>query len=199
MKQGKWIYDPNGLKDGLGCWKCGKCGSNNYNIAPIQGIDPLICIGSTFCPSCGERMDGKATGDNAPQPINEMGGVTMEKLETVQTQGKLNEVYRVGEEGPGGAYHTYAIVKIDPEEGENPIIATVKFQKGPRSEKTSRHGILDHELVEIVRDRLKAFQKGEYATEENRIALFLLEEALKWMNKRVENRIKRGVFGTKKK
>ena len=123
----------------------------------------------------------------------------MEKLDTVQQQGKLNEVYRVGEEGPGGAYHTYAIVKIDHEENENPIIATIKFQKGARSEETSRHGVLDHELVEIVRDRLKAFQKGEYATEENRIALFLLEEALKWMNKRVENRIKRGVLGTMKK
>ena len=199
MRQGTWIYDPHGLKEGLGCWKCDKCDGNNYNIAPIPAIDPRICTGSTYCPTCGRRMDGTgATDESAPQ-ILEMGGVTMEKLETVQKQGKLNEVYRVGEEGPGGAYHTYAIVKIDAEENENPIIATIKFQKGPRSEETSRHGILDHELVEIVRDRLKSFQKGEYATEENRIALFFLEEALKWMNKRVEDRIKRGVLGSMKK
>lgn len=123
----------------------------------------------------------------------------MEKIETVQKHGLLNEVYRVGEEGPGGAYHTYAIVKLDPKEGENPIIATIKFQKGPRHEETSRHGILDHELIEIVVDRLKAFQKGNLASPQTKVALFLLEEALKWMNARVEDRLRRGVLGYMKK
>lgn len=199
MRHAKWEYDPHGLKEGMGCWKCGKCKGNNYNIAPIPAIDPLICTGSTFCPTCGRRMDGVGATEESAPPKLEMGGVTMEKLNTVQQLGKLNEVYRVGEEGPGGAYHTYAIVKVDAEKNENPIIATIKFQKGARSEETSRQGILDHELVEIVRDRLKSFQKGEFATEENRVALFLLEEALKWMNKRIENRIKRGVLGKHKK
>lgn len=169
----------------------------NNNIGGYGKIDPLSFIGSRYCPHCGKKMNEKEK--KATPPKIEIGGVTMEKVEMVQKHGLLNEVYRVGEEGPGGAYDTYAIVKIDPEEGENPIIATVKFQKGPRSEKTSRHGILDHELIEIVLDRLKAFQKGKFATPENKIAIFLLAEALKWMNRRVEDRLKRGVLGKYKK
>lgn len=135
----------------------------------------------------------------AAREDHETGGDTMKKLETIQKAGKLNEVYRVGEPGPGGAYHTYAIAKIEKEPGENPIIATVKFQKGPRSAKTSRHGVLDHELIEIVRDRLKHFQMGEFAAEENEQAIYHLEQALDWMNKRVEDRIARGVLGKEEK
>lgn len=193
----KWIFDPNGRGFQKGGWRCSECNTMNSNIGGHGQIDPLSFRGSTYCPHCGKRMDGKEATEAPPQL--EMGGVKMEKIETVQKHGLLNEVYRVGEEGPGGAYHTYAIVKLDPKEGENPIIATIKFQKGPRHEETSRHGILDHELIEIVVDRLKAFQKGKLASPQTKVALFLLEEALKWMNARVEDRLRRGVLGYFKK
>ena len=60
-------------------------------------------------------------------------------------------------------------------------------------------GVLDVDLLEIVRDRLKCFQSGEFATRENACALTHIEEALMWMNKRKEDRAERGVLGTYQK
>lgn len=54
-------------------------------------------------------------------------------------------------------------------------------------------------MLEIVRDRLRCFQQGEFSTRENAIALTHIEEALLWMNKRVEDRIERNVLGTNNK
>lgn len=118
----------------------------------------------------------------------------MEKLITIQKRENLNTVYRAGEAGPGGGYHDYTIVRNDTQE----ILLTVPIQKGPRKEPKSRHGVLDTDLLEIVRDRLKFFQDGPYATKENEIALQHIEHALLWMNKRTEDRIERGVLGTMK-
>jgi len=113
-----------------------------------------------------------------------------QELSTIQKREKLNVVYRMGDIGPGGAYHEYYI---------DPMICNIKFQKGPRKELDSQHGVIDTDLLEIVRDRLQSFQKGDYATRENEIALTHIEEALLWMNKRVEDRIERNVLGTYEK
>lgn len=117
------------------------------------------------------------------------------KLITIQKREKLNEVHRIGLKGPGGAYHDYAIVSADTQE----ILAGVEFQKGPRKDPEARHGALDTDLLEIVRDRLKCFQKNGYACRENEKALEHIEEALMWMNRRVEDRIERNVLGTMEK
>lgn len=119
-------------------------------------------------------------------------------LHTIQKRDKLNVVARVGEAGPGGAYHDYEIRKlIDEKMGEaGDVFATISFQKGPRKVEDSRHGVIDEDLLEIVRDRLTAFQQGEFATRENKMALMHIEEALMWMNKRKEDRAERGVLGT---
>ena len=124
----------------------------------------------------------------------------MKKLNTIQKRGNLNEVYRLGEEGPGGAYHDYGI-NIGPEapDSDEDTMVLIEFQKGPRKEPESRHGVLDSDLLEIVRDRLKCFQNGPYATRENAFALTHIEEALLWMNKRTEDRIERNVLGTYEK
>lgn len=124
----------------------------------------------------------------------------MEKLSTIQKQNNLNAVYRVGDQGPGGGYHDYDIypAECDPETMELPI-ACIEFQKGPRNDPDARHGVLDSDLFEIVRDRLKSFQNGPMATRENDIALQHVEEALLWMNKRAEDRAERNVLGTMKK
>lgn len=119
----------------------------------------------------------------------------MEKLITIQKREKLNEVHRIGEKGPGGAYHDYAIVNAETQE----ILAAIEFQKEPRKDPDARHGALDSDLLEIVRDRLKAFQSGGYACKENQHALNHIEEALMWMNMRVEDRIERNVLGTMQK
>ena len=121
----------------------------------------------------------------------------MEKLSTIQKRNKLNEVYREGEPGPGGAYHEYSVaLQFEDATG---IVSHIRFQKGPRNEVGSIHGVLDTDLLEIVRDRLKAFQSGEFACRENACALTHIEEALMWMNKRVEDRAERGVLGTSSK
>lgn len=119
----------------------------------------------------------------------------MEKLSTIQKREKLNDVYAVDEKGNGGANHVYDI-KWDAH--NNGYISTqrIVFQNGARKLPDSIHGVLDTDLLEIVRHRLQSFQQGEFATRENAIALTHIEEALLWMNKRVEDRIERNVLGT---
>jgi hypothetical protein len=122
----------------------------------------------------------------------------MNKLTTIQKREKLNDVYAADEKGNGGANHIYDITW---DKDNNGYISTqrIMFQNGPRKEKSSEHGVLDTDLLEIVRHRLQSFQQGEFATRENAIALTHIEEALLWMNKRVEDRIEKGVLGTTNK
>ena len=100
--------------------------------------------------------------------------------------------------GNGGANHEYHI-KWD--KYNNGYISTqsIIFQNGARKETNSVHGVLDTDLLEIVRDRLKSFQEGPFSSRENAIALTHIEEALMWMNRRVEDRIERNVLGTNEK
>ena len=126
----------------------------------------------------------------------------MSKLNTIQKRENLNSVYRIGETGPGGAYHNYRICAAHQPDGDNDenFATEIAFQKGPRKEPKSQHGIIDTDLLEIVRDRLKCFQRGcLYSTKENALALTHIEEALLWLNKRVEDRLERNVLGTYKK
>ena len=122
----------------------------------------------------------------------------MQKLSTIQKRNKLNEVFRLGEEGPGGAYHDYGIelVGTTPDDGGDTVMVVLEFQRGPRFSAEARPGILDTDLLEIVRDRLQSFQAGPYRTRENACALTHIEEALLWMNKRTEDRAERAVLGT---
>ena len=124
----------------------------------------------------------------------------MEKLSTIQKRNNLNAIYRLGEAGPGGAHHDYDIypADCDPETTEL-ALALIEFQNGPRKDPDARHGILDCDLLEIVRDRLIAFQNGPMPSRETHMALIHVEEALMWMNKRVEDRAERNVLGTMKK
>lgn len=115
------------------------------------------------------------------------------KLSTIQKNNNLNEVWREGEPGPGGAYHHYAVLHFP---SETDTRTDIIFQKGPRNSEASTNGVLDVDLLEIVRDRLKCFQAGEFACRENACALTHIEEALMWMNKRVEDRAERNVLGT---
>ena len=138
----------------------------------------------------------------------------MRKLLTIQKREKLNNVFAVDEPGVGNANHVYAIpdakfvdeVFLD-EDGlvstnscdSHLLHAGIYFQHGARKEFESKMGVLDTDLLEIVRDRLKGFQSGEFATEYNAQALLHVEEALMWLNRRVEDRIERNVLGTEQK
>lgn len=114
------------------------------------------------------------------------------KLSTIQKREKLNDVFAADQPGPGNACHKYDIVKHD--SGE--VLTTIQFQCGPRLDESSVHGVIDTDLLEIVRDRLKGFQSGDFSSRENACALTHIEEALMWMNRRVEDRIERQVLGT---
>ena len=117
------------------------------------------------------------------------------QLETIQTKENLNSIFVTDEIGPGGANHQYKIGRND----TNDELITINFQKGPRKDETSIHGVLDGDLLEIVRDRMKAFQNGPFSSEYNAEVLEHVEAALTALNKRVEDRIARNVLGKNEK
>lgn len=129
----------------------------------------------------------------------------MRELSTIQKREKLNEVFAVDGAGPGGANHLYMICKaggaVLTEERDSisahpeDVMCTIQMQCGPRKEADSLHGVIDSDLLEIVRDRLRAFQIGPYSSRENACALTHIEEALMWLNRRVEDRIERNALG----
>ena len=124
----------------------------------------------------------------------------MRELNTIQKREKLNQVFAADEKGNGGANHQYNIIGLPiSENGMGQFQEIIRFQNGARKLSDSVHGVLDTDLLEIVRDRLKGFQSGEFACRENACALTHIEEALMWMNRRVEDRIERSVIGTNQK
>lgn len=124
----------------------------------------------------------------------------MRELNTIQKREKLNTVYAIDKKGNGGANHRYKVISEPNEKNpEQHVDVVIQFQNGARKEWGSVLGVLDTDLLEIVRDRLKGFQSGEFATRENAIALTHIEEALMWLNRRVEDRIERNVLGTSNK
>jgi hypothetical protein len=116
----------------------------------------------------------------------------MKKLSVIQKNNNPHTIYRNGDQGPGGGYHDYTVMDAE----GSAVIALVRFQKGSRNDPKSQAGVLDADLLEIVRDRLTAFNKGEFATRENACAITHIEEALMWMAKRADDRAERGVLGT---
>ena len=125
------------------------------------------------------------------------------QLSTIQKRENLHKVFATDFPGPGGACHNYAIVPVvNDTDSERELwgqAAYIQLQCGPRKDPDATHGVLDCDLLEIARDRLKAFQAGPYASEYNAQALIHVEEALMWLNRRVEDRIERQVLGTMEK
>jgi len=119
------------------------------------------------------------------------------QLNTIQKRFKLNNVFAQGEVDPCGARSQYAIVRpCNDALNTGEMIAVIQFQHGPRDVAGSVNGVMDVDLLEMVRDRLSAFQDGKLACPDNAQALIHVEAALLYLNKRVEDRHDRGVFGT---
>lgn len=74
----------------------------------------------------------------------------------------------------------------------------IHFQNGPIKEH-GVNGITQEVLLAIVIDRLRSFQAGPFACQENANALLCCQEALSWLKSRTEARIRRGVEGTNTK
>jgi hypothetical protein len=114
---------------------------------------------------------------------------TYTKLDKIQKHEVLNDVH-VKEDS---CYEYLIAAKNSHEQLE------INFQKGPRNEEGSTFGCLDVDLLEIVRHRLQAFQTQAYKCRENAIALTHIEDALLWLDKRVQDRAHRQVLGTHNK
>lgn len=120
---------------------------------------------------------------------------TIKELECIQKRFNLNNPVCLDDAHPvNGGHHHYAIIRAD----NGGDLMEIKFQNGPRNVAGSTHGVLDVDLLEIVRHRLQSFQGGPFATRENAIALTHIEEALLWLNKRVEDRAAKNTLGTDK-
>ena len=111
--------------------------------------------------------------------------------------GELNEAIRVqvmDDPDLDGACHMYS-VEWENEKGS--YVNMLRFQKGPLKE-AGANGISVEALLAIVIDRLRGFQRGQFACRENALALTNTETALMWLQKRTRERISRGVEGTHK-
>ena len=117
----------------------------------------------------------------------------MDKLFRIQKRNNLNEVFVV--DAPHSISNGHHLYAIKPNSLESILIP---FQKGARGEEGSTQGVLDTDLLEIVRHRLDSFQRGQYATRENALALTAVETALMWLTKRAEDRYETGKLGTNK-
>lgn len=116
------------------------------------------------------------------------------------------------EPGAGGACHAYQIDGFDasgnpskPDRDEDreqgiagPRRLTVLFQNGPIN-LAGVNGVTHEAFLAILIDRLRSFQKGNYACVANQEALERLEVALHLLQGRTRERIARGVEGTHEK
>lgn len=103
----------------------------------------------------------------------------------------LNSVF-VNDEVKFNGHHDYEIRRND----TNEVLLKIHYQEGARKDPNSIPGILDLDLLYIVRDRIQTFQKGEFACRENELVLTKVEEAIMWSEARVKDRERRAVLGT---
>ena len=89
--------------------------------------------------------------------------------------------------------HRYRIINSNTLE----LLQEIKFQEGPIKE-SGQNGIFMEDLIAICICNLEHFQKSEFASRENAVAITHLETALMFLNKRKQGRIRRGVLGYNK-
>ena len=105
------------------------------------------------------------------------------------------DLFAVGDPGPGGANHIY---DVRPNRG-NATGLRIEFHTGPFSETTPPAGLSNEVLLAILIDRMSGFQSGEFACDENELALNNLIAAKDILHKRTRDRLARGVEGTHEK
>lgn len=114
----------------------------------------------------------------------------------------LLEITVTDEPGAGGANHRYEITGADVTNNPSAVAPTdndgklvILFQNGPINE-AGVNGVTQEALLAIVADRLRSFQAGPYACQENADALVSVEEAMAALLYRTRSRMERGVEGT---
>lgn len=107
----------------------------------------------------------------------------------VNTANDRIEITVMDEPGAGGANHHYA---VDVDGSENGL--DVHFQNGPIAE-AGVNGVTQEVLLAIIADRLRCFQAGPFACNENANALACVLKAQEWLQSRTRARMARGVEG----
>lgn len=104
------------------------------------------------------------------------------------------------EPGAGGANHRYHIDWLNDQTwlNEQPNSLDIHFQEGP-IKGSGVNGITQEALLAIIIDRLRSFQAGPFACEDNQIALEFCQSAMEALQRRTRLRIARGVEGTNQK
>ena len=74
-------------------------------------------------------------------------------------------------------------------------IYDIKFQEGTVSD-NGKNGLQIEEALQQCVDRLNTYQ-SELPCRENAVAITHIETAILWLNKRTQDRLSRGVEGTK--
>ena len=105
------------------------------------------------------------------------------------------EITITDDPGAGGANHRYDVSIRDGNTKTG--LVCLNFQNGPINE-VGVNGVTHEVLLEIVADRLRSFQAGNFACKENAMALTKIEEAQMWLQSRTIKRMRRGVEGTNK-
>lgn len=113
----------------------------------------------------------------------------MRRLSTIQKRGNPNAVYySKADRGEERARHEYVVCREEDDPTDCAELLRVPFQTGSAGSDYSADGVTDADLLEMVRDRLTAFQDGAHACRENAQALIHIEEALLWIAKRADDR-----------
>lgn len=92
------------------------------------------------------------------------------------------------------APHLFRVYSLRDPEGST-MLAEIHFQEGPIKE-SGVNGVCNEDLIAMVICRLEHFQKSEYSSRDNAMAITNLEQAMLWLRKRTIGRENRGVEGT---
>lgn len=98
------------------------------------------------------------------------------------------------EPGQGGAHHAYFITRPSKVDGLPESGVHIDFQNGPIKE-VGVNGLTHEALLAVIIDRLRSFQAGPYACEDNEHALDAGLVMLGYLQQRTKARIARGVEG----
>lgn len=104
----------------------------------------------------------------------------------------------IGEPGPGGAHTRYVLELACPED-RSPVprkTLDIQFQSRPISGPTDFDGWTNESLIAVVIDRIRGFQRAQFACRDNAIALTHMEDALMRLQNRTRDRMARGVEGS---
>ncbi len=104
-------------------------------------------------------------------------------------------IYAIDKPSPNNnSYHEF-IINYEPDSVTIEFLGKIKLQNGNFAE-FGHNGIFTEHLLVIAKDCLERFNTSKYACRENSIAINNINTALRWLNKRATERVKRGVYGT---